>query len=301
MTAGKVACLLFPPNWSSDEMPRLNRNANGRCPNVCRDLFGPVDHEENREFLSRELNNIQTENSERWNFDFELELPLPGRYEWEAVSEDIDRRTTVDIDASTGSSPGSGGGGGNNNHHHHQHHHLSRLLVQAQDAPPLLPLSSSTVTTKGNSESQLVAEICSRQQEAGVVEKVTNGEMVTGSLTATASSSLPPQQRLTRSPVFSSSISISPSVDAALEAEEQGSCHRTSYTAPSVHPLNATTLLETNRVTMDETSSTACDALQSPTGGASVVTQAAALSAIPRTVVGSANCDVFKKQTKVTG
>lgn len=53
-----------------------------------RNLFGPVNHEENLSFLDRELAAIRTRESERWGFDFVRETPLPNanpRFVWERV------------------------------------------------------------------------------------------------------------------------------------------------------------------------------------------------------------------------
>lgn len=55
---------------------------------VARVLFGPPDHEENMRFVRRELAKGQREASERWNFDFVNEKPIPGRYEWLSPEKD---------------------------------------------------------------------------------------------------------------------------------------------------------------------------------------------------------------------
>ncbi|XP_063153730.1 cyclin-dependent kinase inhibitor 1 [Candoia aspera] len=53
---------------------------------LCRNLFGPVDHEQlQKDFQS--LMKIQLEEAQqKWNFDFETETPLEGNYKWEKVS-----------------------------------------------------------------------------------------------------------------------------------------------------------------------------------------------------------------------
>ncbi len=38
--------------------------------------------------LQDRLNEIYAESKEKWNFDFEAEKPLPGKYDWQAVKED---------------------------------------------------------------------------------------------------------------------------------------------------------------------------------------------------------------------
>ncbi|KAK2914072.1 hypothetical protein QQF64_030074 [Cirrhinus molitorella] len=55
---------------------------------VCRNLFGPVDHEELHCEMKRKLQEISERDQSRWNFNFETNKPLTGDYEWEAISED---------------------------------------------------------------------------------------------------------------------------------------------------------------------------------------------------------------------
>uniref|UniRef100_A0A672MPB9 Cyclin-dependent kinase inhibitor 1Ca n=1 Tax=Sinocyclocheilus grahami TaxID=75366 RepID=A0A672MPB9_SINGR len=55
---------------------------------VCRNLFGPVDHEELHCEMKRKLQEISERDQSRWNFNFETNSPLNGDYEWEAISED---------------------------------------------------------------------------------------------------------------------------------------------------------------------------------------------------------------------
>ncbi|XP_039986830.1 cyclin-dependent kinase inhibitor 1Ca [Xiphias gladius] len=52
---------------------------------VCRRLFGPVDHDQLRRDLKLKLNEIAEQDSRRWNFHFQAETPLPGRFEWEEI------------------------------------------------------------------------------------------------------------------------------------------------------------------------------------------------------------------------
>ncbi|XP_059190752.1 cyclin-dependent kinase inhibitor 1C [Centropristis striata] len=59
-----------------------------RRTSVCRNLFGPVDHDElNREMKSK-LREISERDQQRWNFNFEANTPLDGDYEWEEVPVD---------------------------------------------------------------------------------------------------------------------------------------------------------------------------------------------------------------------
>lgn len=53
---------------------------------VCRNLFGPVDHEELSRELKAKLREISERDQCRWNFNFETNTPLPGSYEWEEMS-----------------------------------------------------------------------------------------------------------------------------------------------------------------------------------------------------------------------
>ncbi|KAI7814825.1 cyclin dependent kinase inhibitor 1Ca [Triplophysa rosa] len=55
---------------------------------ACRNLFGPVDHEELHCEMKRKLQEISEQDQSRWNFNFESNSPLPGDYEWEEMSED---------------------------------------------------------------------------------------------------------------------------------------------------------------------------------------------------------------------
>lgn len=56
-----------------------------RKESVCRCLFGPVNHEQVRQELKLKLKEIVEQDSRRWNFDFQSETPLPGRYQWEEI------------------------------------------------------------------------------------------------------------------------------------------------------------------------------------------------------------------------
>ncbi|KAI8519053.1 cyclin-dependent protein serine/threonine kinase inhibitor [Branchiostoma belcheri] len=54
---------------------------------ACRRLFGPVDHEELERDLRSKIAAIHEESRQKYNFDFEAERPLDGRFEWERVSD----------------------------------------------------------------------------------------------------------------------------------------------------------------------------------------------------------------------
>lgn len=53
---------------------------------VCRNLFGPADHEELETETKSKLREIYERDQQRWNFNFEANAPLEGDYEWEEVS-----------------------------------------------------------------------------------------------------------------------------------------------------------------------------------------------------------------------
>lgn len=63
---------------------RFSPSVNVRS-SVCRNLFGPIDHEETERTLADERQRMVETNSRRYNFNFELGKPLPGRYQWERV------------------------------------------------------------------------------------------------------------------------------------------------------------------------------------------------------------------------
>ncbi|XP_029909787.1 cyclin-dependent kinase inhibitor 1C-like [Myripristis murdjan] len=50
---------------------------------VCRNLFGPVDHDELNREMKAKLREISERDQQRWNFNFEANTPLDGDYEWE--------------------------------------------------------------------------------------------------------------------------------------------------------------------------------------------------------------------------
>lgn len=59
-----------------------------RRTSVCRNLFGPVDHDELSREMKAKLREISERDQQRWNFDFEANAPLEGDYKWEEVSVD---------------------------------------------------------------------------------------------------------------------------------------------------------------------------------------------------------------------
>ncbi|KAM8877042.1 cyclin dependent kinase inhibitor 1Ca [Synchiropus picturatus] len=55
---------------------------------VRRSLFGPVDHDKLRQDLKQRLKEISEQDNQRWNFDFQTETPLPGRFQWVEIQGD---------------------------------------------------------------------------------------------------------------------------------------------------------------------------------------------------------------------
>ncbi|NWX91449.1 CDN1A inhibitor, partial [Nothoprocta ornata] len=50
---------------------------------VCRNLFGPIDHQQLQSDFQDLLRQQLEEAQHRWNFDFETDTPLEGRFKWE--------------------------------------------------------------------------------------------------------------------------------------------------------------------------------------------------------------------------
>uniref|UniRef100_A0AAA9SLS2 Cyclin dependent kinase inhibitor 1C n=1 Tax=Bos taurus TaxID=9913 RepID=A0AAA9SLS2_BOVIN len=57
---------------------------------ACRSLFGPVDHEELGRELQMRLAELSAEDQRRWDYNFQLDMPLrgPGRLQWTEVDSD---------------------------------------------------------------------------------------------------------------------------------------------------------------------------------------------------------------------
>lgn len=56
-----------------------------RRTSVCRNLFGPVDHDELNRDMKAKMREISEHSQQRWNFDFDTHTPLDGDYQWEEV------------------------------------------------------------------------------------------------------------------------------------------------------------------------------------------------------------------------
>ncbi|KAG7230900.1 hypothetical protein INR49_024928 [Caranx melampygus] len=59
-----------------------------RRTSVCRNLFGPVDHDELSREMKAKMREISERDQQKWNFNFEANTPLDGDYEWEEVPVD---------------------------------------------------------------------------------------------------------------------------------------------------------------------------------------------------------------------
>ncbi|XP_069021894.1 cyclin dependent kinase inhibitor 1Ca [Embiotoca jacksoni] len=60
----------------------------GRRESVCRSLFGPADHDQLRRDLMLKLKEIAEQDSRRWNFNFQTDTPMPGRFQWDEIPAD---------------------------------------------------------------------------------------------------------------------------------------------------------------------------------------------------------------------
>jgi len=66
--------------------PAFRDDSGGDSPprnRVKRVLFGPTDHEENKKFVKRELEESNKVANQRWNFNFKEGTPCEGRFQWE--------------------------------------------------------------------------------------------------------------------------------------------------------------------------------------------------------------------------
>nr|XP_009006936.3 cyclin-dependent kinase inhibitor 1C [Callithrix jacchus] len=84
---------VFDPTASTSVMERLV--ARGTFPvlvrtSACRSLFGPVDHEELSRELQARLAELNAEDQNRWDYDFQQDMPLrgPGRLQWTEVDSE---------------------------------------------------------------------------------------------------------------------------------------------------------------------------------------------------------------------
>ncbi|KAM8893364.1 cyclin dependent kinase inhibitor 1Ca [Spinachia spinachia] len=70
----------------------------GRAEPVRRCLFGPVDHDQLRRDLTLQLRETAERDSRRWNFNFQAETPLSGRFQWEETSVCQERAVPTEVE-----------------------------------------------------------------------------------------------------------------------------------------------------------------------------------------------------------
>ncbi|XP_039941457.1 cyclin-dependent kinase inhibitor 1 [Hirundo rustica] len=66
----------------------LSHSRAGQTPcssKACRNLFGPVDHEQLQHDFEDKIRQQLEEAQQRWNFNFETETPLEGPFKWEKI------------------------------------------------------------------------------------------------------------------------------------------------------------------------------------------------------------------------
>lgn len=87
--------------WVHAKLGATWRTGSSAPSQVKRCLFGPIDHEENRRLLKHEIEKQNHEDNQRWNFDFQNELPLTDtgkgdqRYQWLPLRTDADAALPV--------------------------------------------------------------------------------------------------------------------------------------------------------------------------------------------------------------
>ncbi|XP_074613232.1 uncharacterized protein LOC141873212 isoform X1 [Acropora palmata] len=91
-----VMAMAFTQGVTSSSSRRRERPNIVPSRSVCRNLFGPVDHEQLKADFLREKEEIIKEDTRKWNFDFENDIPLLGRYLWEKKEySDLARERTT--------------------------------------------------------------------------------------------------------------------------------------------------------------------------------------------------------------
>nr|XP_033723210.1 cyclin-dependent kinase inhibitor 1B [Tursiops truncatus] len=72
----------------SPSLERMDaRQAEYPKPSACRNLFGPVNHEELTRDLEKHCRDMEEASQRKWNFDFQNHKPLEGNYEWQEVEK----------------------------------------------------------------------------------------------------------------------------------------------------------------------------------------------------------------------
>ncbi|XP_055973094.1 cyclin-dependent kinase inhibitor 1B [Sorex fumeus] len=75
------------PNGSPSLERMDGRAAEYPKPSACRNLFGPVNHEELTRDLEKHCRDMEEASQRKWNFDFQNHKPLEGKYEWQEVEK----------------------------------------------------------------------------------------------------------------------------------------------------------------------------------------------------------------------
>lgn len=75
------------PNGSPSLERMDGRTAEYPKPSACRNLFGPVNHEELTRDLEKHCRDMEEASQRKWNFDFQNHKPLEGKYEWQEVEK----------------------------------------------------------------------------------------------------------------------------------------------------------------------------------------------------------------------
>lgn len=90
MAMSEFQLMVSRSHSGNDNAGQVNGNSLQR---VRKNLFGPVNHENNIKFVERELAAANTRDNEKWGFDFIKEKPIksiPSRYVWERVMPETD-------------------------------------------------------------------------------------------------------------------------------------------------------------------------------------------------------------------
>ena len=66
---------------------KLTEKPDNQLKKVRRCLFGKPNPTDTKKFLQDQINRIHERNKSKWNFDFEKDTPLPGRYTWHIIQE----------------------------------------------------------------------------------------------------------------------------------------------------------------------------------------------------------------------
>ncbi|PWA29148.1 hypothetical protein CCH79_00006271 [Gambusia affinis] len=70
--------------WVEEENDYWLNHSRSDC-SLFRNLFGPVDHDQLRQDLQLKLKEMMSQDSQRWNFNFQSETPQLGRFQWEEI------------------------------------------------------------------------------------------------------------------------------------------------------------------------------------------------------------------------